>query len=46
MIAVILGLCGFVVALSRLLWVRHYIAWTYSLAVVGVGVFGTMAALT
>jgi uncharacterized membrane-anchored protein len=25
-------------------WVRRYIAWTYWLAVVGVGVFGTMAA--
>lgn len=43
-IAVILGLCGFLVALSLQFWVRRYIAWTYWLAVVGVGVFGTMAA--
>ena len=43
-IAVLLGFCGFVVALSLQLWVRRYIAWTYWLAVVGVGVFGTMAA--
>jgi uncharacterized membrane-anchored protein len=43
-IAVILGFCGFVVALSLQFWVGRYIAWTYWLAVVGVGVFGTMAA--
>jgi uncharacterized membrane-anchored protein len=43
-IAVILGFCGFVVALALQFWVRRYIAWTYWLAVVGVGVFGTMAA--
>ncbi len=43
-IAVILGFCGFVAALSLQFWVRRYIAWTYWLAVVGVGVFGTMAA--
>lgn len=43
-IAVILGFCGFLVALSLQFWVRRYIAWTYWLAVVGVGVFGTMAA--
>jgi uncharacterized membrane-anchored protein len=43
-IAVLLGFCGFVVALSLQFWVRRYIAWTYWLAVVGVGVFGTMAA--
>ena len=43
-IAVILGFCGFVVALSLQFWVRRYIAWTYWLAVVAVGVFGTMAA--
>jgi uncharacterized membrane-anchored protein len=42
--AVILGFCGFLVALSLQFWVRRYIAWTYWLAVVGVGVFGTMAA--
>ncbi len=43
-IAVCLGFVGFVVALSLQFWVRRYIAWTYWLAVVGVGVFGTMAA--
>ena len=43
-IAVTLGFCGFVVALALQFWVRRYIAWTYWLAVVGVGVFGTMAA--
>ena len=31
-------------ALALQFWVRRYIAWTYWLAVVGVGVFGTMAA--
>jgi uncharacterized membrane-anchored protein len=41
---VILGFCGFVFALSLQFWARRYIAWTYWLAVVGVGVFGTMAA--
>src|ERR1039458_4283045 len=43
-IAVTLGVCGFLVALSLQFWVRRYVAWTYWLAVVGVGVFGTMAA--
>jgi uncharacterized membrane-anchored protein len=43
-LAVVLGFCGFAVALSLQFWVRRYIAWTYWLAVVGVGVFGTMAA--
>jgi uncharacterized membrane-anchored protein len=43
-LAVILGFCGFAVALSLQFWVCRYIAWTYWLAVVGVGVFGTMAA--
>lgn len=43
-IAVILGFCGFVAALSLQFWVRRYTAWTYWLAVAGVGVFGTMAA--
>ena len=43
-IAVLLGFCGFLVSLSLQLWVRRYIAWTYWLAVVGVGVFSTMAA--
>ena len=43
-IAVLLGFCGFVVALALQFSVQRYIAWTYWLAVVGVGVFGTMAA--
>jgi uncharacterized membrane-anchored protein len=43
-IAVVLGFIGFVVALALQFWVRRYIAWTYWLAVCGVGVFGTMAA--
>jgi uncharacterized membrane-anchored protein len=42
--AVLLGFAGFVVALGLQLSVRRYIAWTYWLAVAGVGVFGTMAA--
>ena len=43
-IAVLLGFCGFVLALSLQFWVRRYIAWTYWLAVCAVGVFGTMCA--
>lgn len=43
-VAVVIGFIGFVVALSLQFAVRRYIAWTYWLAVVGVGVFGTMAA--
>ncbi len=43
-IAVLLGFCGFVAALSLQFWVRRYIAWTYWLAVCAVGVFGTMCA--
>ena len=43
-VAVVLGFCGFVVALSLQFLMRRYVAWTYWLAVVGVGVFGTMAA--
>jgi uncharacterized membrane-anchored protein len=43
-IAVMLGFCGFLVALSLQFWVRRYIAWTYWLAVCAVGVFGTMCA--
>ncbi len=43
-IAVLLGFLGFLVALTLQFSVRRYIAWTYWLAVVGVGVFGTMAA--
>ena len=43
-IAVLLGFCAFVAALSLQFWVRRYIAWTYWLAVCAVGVFGTMCA--
>ncbi len=43
-IAVLLGFCAFVLALSLQFWVRRYIAWTYWLAVCAVGVFGTMCA--
>jgi len=42
--AVAFGFVGFAVALVLQFAVRRYIAWTYWLAVVGVGVFGTMAA--
>ncbi len=42
--AVGIGFIGFVAALWLQLSVRRYNAWTYWLAVVGVGVFGTMAA--
>ena len=43
-LAVTLGFVGFVAALALQFRVRRYVAWTYWLAVVGVGVFGTMAA--
>lgn len=43
-VAVGIGFVGFVVALWLQLSVRRYIAWTYWLGVVMVGVFGTMAA--
>jgi uncharacterized membrane-anchored protein len=43
-VAVVLGFIGFVAALALQFRVRRYIAWTYWLAVVAVGVFGTMAA--
>jgi uncharacterized membrane-anchored protein len=43
-IAVVLGFIGFVAALALQFRMGRYIAWTYWLAVVGVGVFGTMAA--
>lgn len=43
-VAVGLGFVGFVAALTLQFWMRRYTAWTYWLAVVGVGVFGTMAA--
>ncbi len=42
--AVMLGFLGFVGALALQFRMRRYLAWTYWLAVVGVGVFGTMAA--
>ena len=42
--AVVLGFVGFVGALALQFHMRRYLAWTYWLAVVGVGVFGTMAA--
>jgi uncharacterized membrane-anchored protein len=42
--AVALGFVGFLAALALQFSVRRYIAWTYWLAVVMVGVFGTMAA--
>src|SRR5579864_5526987 len=43
-LAVGIGFVGFVAALWLQLSVRRYIAWTYWLGVVMVGVFGTMAA--
>jgi uncharacterized membrane-anchored protein len=43
-VAVGLGFLGFVAALSLQFSMRRYRAWTYWLAVVMVGVFGTMAA--
>jgi uncharacterized membrane-anchored protein len=43
-IAVVLGFIAFLAALTLQFAVRRYIAWSYWLAVVGVGVFGTMAA--
>jgi uncharacterized membrane-anchored protein len=43
-VAVSLGFAGFVVALALQLTRRRYVAWSYWLAVVMVGVFGTMAA--
>ncbi len=42
--AVLLGFVGFVVAMIIQLTRRRYLAWSYWLAVVMVGVFGTMAA--
>ena len=43
-LAVALGFLGFVAALAIQFSRRRYVAWAYWLAVVGVGVFGTMAA--
>jgi len=42
--AVILGGIGFLIAIIMQLIVKHYIAWTYWLAVTMVAIFGTMAA--
>jgi uncharacterized membrane-anchored protein len=42
--AVVLGFVGFVIAMAVQFTRRRYVAWAYWLAVVGVGVFGTMAA--
>jgi uncharacterized membrane-anchored protein len=43
-LAVLLGFVGFCAALGLQFRMRRYVAWTYWLAVVMVGVFGTMAA--
>lgn len=43
-LAVLLGFAGFVLALALQLSRHRYVAWAYWLAVVMVGVFGTMAA--
>src|SRR5258708_6073126 len=43
-IAVALGGTGFIIAMILQLWIRHYIAWIYWLAVTMVAIFGTMAA--
>ncbi len=42
--AVLLGFTGFVAAMVTQFWQRRYVAWSYWLAVVMVGVFGTMVA--
>ena len=43
-LAVLLGFIGFLVALAIQFSRQRYVAWAYWLTVVGVGVFGTMAA--
>ncbi len=43
-LAVVLGFVGFVLALALQFHQRRYVAWAYWLAVVMVGIFGTMAA--
>jgi uncharacterized membrane-anchored protein len=43
-IAVLIGFAGFVAAMIIQFWMRRYVAWAYWLAVVMVGVFGTMVA--
>lgn len=43
-LAVVLGFAGLAAALVLQFWQRRYVAWAYWLAVVMVGIFGTMAA--
>ena len=43
-VAVLIGFAAFLIAMTVQLCMRRYLAWTYWLAVVMVGVFGTMAA--
>src|SRR5579871_6264246 len=43
-LAVVLGFVGFVLALALQFHQRRYVAWAYWLAVVMVGIFGTMSA--
>ena len=43
-LAVVLGFIGFLIAMAVQFSRQRYVAWAYWLAVVGVGVFGTMAA--
>jgi len=43
-VAVAFGFVAFVIAIALQLRLRHYVVWTYWLAVVMVAVFGTMAA--
>jgi uncharacterized membrane-anchored protein len=43
-VAVLLGFAGFAVAMALQFSMRRYVAWAYWLAVVMVGVFGTMVA--
>ncbi|MGH9060069.1 MAG: COG4705 family protein, partial [Acidimicrobiales bacterium] len=43
-LAVLLGFAGFVVAMILQFRMKRYVAWTYWLGVVMVGIFGTMAA--
>jgi uncharacterized membrane-anchored protein len=43
-LAVVLGFLGFLIALAVQFTRQRYVAWAYWLSVVGVGVFGTMAA--
>lgn len=43
-VAVLAGFAGFMVAMAIQLWMGRYVAWSYWLAVVMIGVFGTMVA--